>query len=122
MGLEDQFNQAVTKWKGYLQQGTNPSGTPVAVSSRTSDFIACEAYRTIVSMGATALPLIRRLYDTDSSQDHELATIQGHGLPAVVHEIIGSDFQIPKEIRGRISLIEEYTKTWLDAHLAEYVP
>ena len=73
-------------------------------------------------MGYEALPLIRQVYDRDSSDNFELSIVQGHGLISVVREIVGDDFSIPEEICGRISAMEHYTKRWLDENMSKYVP
>jgi len=72
-------------------------------------------------MGYRALPLIRQVYDRDSSDNFELSIVQCHGLVSVVREIVGGDFSIPEEIQGRISAIEDYTKRWLDENMGRYI-
>ncbi|PIO08713.1 hypothetical protein COU59_00605 [Candidatus Pacearchaeota archaeon CG10_big_fil_rev_8_21_14_0_10_34_12] len=58
----------------------------------------------------------------ESEKDLPLSIIKGHGLVSVIREIVGDDFSIPEEIRGRISAIEDYTKEWLDKNMHRYVP
>ena len=58
----------------------------------------------------------------EAEKDLPLSMIKGHGLISVVKEIVGDDFSIPEEIRGRISVIEGYTKNWLDENMHRYVP
>ncbi len=113
--LEDSFNQAVNEWIEYCKK------SEVRFSSSIQSVRDCEPYRKIVSMGSKALPLVRQLYDRDSSSNFELSIIKGHGLLGVVKEIVGGGFQIPGAISGRIREMEEYTKNWLDKHISKPV-
>lgn len=113
---KDIFYQAFEKW---IEHCRSPH---VRFSSFSEPIRNCDAYRKIVSMGYEALPLIRQVYDRDSSDDLAISIVKGHGLVAVVREILGDDFSIPKEIRGHISAIEDYTKRWLDENMNKYVP
>ena len=61
MGLEDTFHQAVGEW---IEHCRNPQ---VQVSSSSESVRDCDAYRKIISMGKEALPLLRKLYDSDTS-------------------------------------------------------
>lgn len=173
MGLEESFHQAVEEWIEYCR---NPHAQ---VSFSSESVKNCDAYRKIISMGKEALPLLRKLYDTDASfyvsgqnergeyaafstkklanrqdfmsallafqygetaeksnagfeqmtqigqdeaeKDLPLSMIKGHGLVSAVREIIGDDFSIPEEIRGQISAIAAYTKSWLDENIHKYV-
>ena len=58
----------------------------------------------------------------ETEKDLPFSMIKGHGLVSTVREIVGDDFSIPEEIRGRISAIEDYTKNWLDENMNRYVP
>ena len=58
----------------------------------------------------------------NAEKDLPLSMIKGHGLVSAVREIVGNDFSIPEEIRGRISAMEDYTKRWLDENMGKYVP
>ena len=58
----------------------------------------------------------------EAEKDLPLSMIKGHGLVSAVREIVGDDFSVPEEIRGRISAMEDYTKSWLDEHMNRYVP
>ena len=115
MNLEDKFNQLVEEWKKYC------SRADVQASSRSDKIRKCEAYRNILKIGQEALPLVRELYNKDSSNDFELSMIQGHGLVCLVKEIVGDKFEIPEKIRGRIKEIEIYTADWLGEYLSRYV-
>jgi len=72
-------------------------------------------------MGYEALPLIRKVYDLDSSDNFALSIIQGHGLFSTVEKIVGNDFSIPEEIWGKILKMKDYTKEWLDENLGKYI-
>lgn len=128
MGLEQKFHQAVGEWIEHCR-------TPHVQASSSSEPVRdCDAYREIISMGKKALPLLRSLYDADTSfyasgqdrrgedaeRDIPLSMIKGHGLVSTVREIIGDDFLIPEEIQGQISVVEEYTKNWLDENMHRY--
>jgi hypothetical protein len=132
MELEDNFNQAVGEWIEYCRN------SQVQISSFSESVRDCSAYKKIIVMGREALPLIRRLFDDDAifyasgqkmqmgqdkaEKDLPLSMIKGHGLVLAVREIVGDDFSIPKEIRGRISAMEDYTKKWLDKNIHRYKP
>lgn len=116
MGLEDNFHQAVGEW---IEHCRNPQ---VQLSSFINPVRNCDSYRKIVSMGYEVLPLIRKVYDRDSSHNFELSIVQKLGLVSVVREIVGDDFLIPEDIRGQTSAMEEYTKRWLDENMGRYVP
>ena len=58
----------------------------------------------------------------EAERDFPLSIIKGHGLVSLVKEIVGDDFQIPEEIRGKIPTMEYYTKRWLDENMSRYVP
>ncbi len=174
MGLENDFNQAVQEWVEHCKS------PKVQVSSFSEPVRDCDAYRRIASRGGEVLPLIRQLYDADTSffihgqdktgeyatlpstkrltrsqdffdvlfafqygetaeesnvgfekmmqvgqeeaeTDLPLRIIKGHGLVFLVKEIVGNDFQIPQEIRGKIPEMEDYTKRWLDENMRKYV-
>ena len=109
------FDHAVEDWLEYCR------GPRVQISSSSQSVIDCDSYKRIVSIGRDALPLIRQMYDKDSSDNPELSIIQDLGLVAVVKDIIGDDFQIPEQIKGKISAMKDYTIYWLDKYLLEYI-
>ena len=113
--LEDTFNKTIDEWIEHCKK------PEIQLSSSIQLVRDCEPYRKIVSMGREALPLVRQLYDRDSSGNFELSVVQGHGLLGVVREIAGDDFQIPEEIRGKVPAMEDYTKRWLDENMSRYV-
>jgi len=115
MTLANDFHQAVEEW---IEHCSNPR---VQVSSSAEPVRDCDSYRKIVSMGHQALPLIRGVYDRNSADNFELSIVQGHGLASAVREIVGDDFSIPEEIRGRIRAMKDYTKRWLDENSSNYV-
>jgi len=115
MALEDEFNQAIERWIDYCRTSsalTDSSGRAI---------IDCEPYRTIVSMGVAVLPLVRETYDRDHKGIFELECIKGHALLAVVGEMVGEDFSVPKPLWGKVHEMEEYTKEWLDRNMNRYV-
>lgn len=115
MSLEEEFNKAVGEWIKYCKK------PEVRYSSiRVPVVISCDAYRKIVTMGTPILPLIRKLYDKDSSQDSALGKIKLFGLISTVKEIVGNDFQIPVEGIKNVE-IEQYTKNWLDENMHKYM-
>ena len=110
--LEQQFRESVEEWKAHCER------PEVELSSLGTSLTDCDAYRNIVAMGREALPLIRKLYDTD--KDFSLNIIRGHGLVRAVKDIVGEDFQIPREMLGKIEDIEKYTASWLDNYMAKF--
>lgn len=110
------FHQAIEEW---IEHCRSPH---VQLSSSFEPVRNCGAYRKIVSMSYDALPFIRQVYDRECSDDFALSIVQGHGLAAIVREIVGEDYCVPEEIRGRISAIEDYTKKWLDENIPKYIP
>jgi len=108
------FHQAVEEW---IEHCRNPL---VQINSSSKPVRNCDSYRKIVSMGYEILPLIRQLYNKDSSDNFALSIVQEHGLVSVVRDIVGNDFSIPKEIHSQISAIEDYTKKWLDENMNKY--
>ncbi|MBI5066309.1 hypothetical protein HZA97_08800 [Candidatus Woesearchaeota archaeon] len=111
MSLEELFNQSIEEWVVHCKS------PEVQFSSFLKPVFDCDVYRKIVSMGRDALPFIRQFYDKDSYGNLALEIVQGHGLPRAVREIVGEEFEIPEELSGRIILIEEYTKNWLDKNM-----
>lgn len=58
----------------------------------------------------------------EAEKDLSLSMIKEYGLASAVKEIVGDDFSIPEEIRGKIPATENYTKNWLDENMHQYVP
>ena len=67
-------------------------------------------------MGKPALPLIKDIY----SQVNENTYFAIMGWTDVVSEIIGKDFQVPREIYGRVDAIRMYTVKWLEENMSDY--
>lgn len=108
------FEKAVEEWIEYCNN-------PAALASSNSYAIKeCQAYRKILLMDYEALPLIRKLYEKDDSNNFALSYIKGLGLIQLVHQIIGKDFQIPENIREKIDKMVDYTKNWLDENMGKY--
>lgn len=109
------FDKLIEEWIEYCK-------TPeVQFSLNPNTITECNAYKKILSMNYKALPLIRRLYDEDSSDNFALSIIIHGGLVKLMHEIIGEDFSIPQEILGNISAMEKHTKNWLDENMDKYL-
>jgi len=64
---------------------------------------------------------ITQIGQEEAGRDFPLSIIQEHGLVSLVKEIVGDDFQIPEEIRGKVPAMEDYTKRWLDENMSRYV-
>ena len=107
-----QFESDLREWQLHL------SKPEVQISSDARKFRDCDAYLRIKSLGVNALPHIRETYD--KTGDISLDILKVHCLASLVHEIIGSDFQIPEEIRGRMLDIQSYTMKWLDQNISRY--
>ena len=115
MSLEEEFNQAIEEWKTHCKKPELKYS-----STRFPAVTNCDAYRKIVSMGPKIFPLIRKLYDRDSSKDSKLGKIKLFGLVSIVKEIAGSDFQIP--VKGiKNEGLGQYTKEWLDENMHKYL-
>ena len=120
MSIEDKFNQAIEEWKKHVENA--------GPTSFASKFVICPTSSRIIQMGKEALPLIRKLYDENCEGPFNhgdgiderslLGIIQSHGIPYLVSQITGEDF-IPKEMAGRMNLIAEHTKKYLDKYLAD---
>ena len=111
----DVFQQALEEWVVHCEDPR------VQLSSSPDAVTDCHAYRTIVSLGYQALPIIRQLYEVERFDVFPLSLIKGHGLVAAVRDIVGDGFSIPEEMQGRVSALEDYTKRWLDEHMVEYL-
>lgn len=112
MGLEEEFNQAVEEWTEYCREN--------AVYSSPRPYLDCDAYKRIIAFGPKSLPLIRSVYDKDSSNNLGLRSVQKHLINAVVI-MAGKNFVIPEEARGKIQAMQDYTKRWLDENMHKYV-
>lgn len=115
MNLEEEFNQAIEEWKIHCKKPELEYS-----STRVPAVTNCDAYKKIVAMGPKIFPLIRNLYDRDSSKDSELGKIKLFGLISIVKEIAGSDFQMPVEGIKNEGL-EQYAKVWLDENMQRYL-
>lgn len=101
---KEEFDHAIKEWIEHC-------GTLQVGQSSSLNLTNCDACRKIISMGYEALPLIRRLYDEDSSNNFALRIIQGRGLSAIVRKIV----------KGELS-IDDYTRKWLDDNMHHYLP
>jgi len=109
------FHRLIEEWIEHCKSPV------IQLSSLIKPVRNCDAFREIVSMGYEALPLIRKVYDRDSSDNFGLSIVQEHGLVFVVSELMGDNFSIPEEIRGQISATKDYTKRWLDENIPKYM-
>jgi len=51
----------------------------------------------------------------------EESTVVNFVLPALVHRIVGKDFEVPEEIHGKISELRKFTRQWLYLNMHKYV-
>jgi len=65
---------------------------------------------------------MKQIGQEEGERDLPFLIIKNHGLVLAVRELIGDDFSIPEEVRGKIPAIENYTKRWLDENMSRYVP
>jgi hypothetical protein len=107
--LEEQFKENLEAWRKYHLEHLHDSSPVTSLN--------CEAYRNIVSMGKEALPLIRKAYDSESSDPHDYKSLR-YLLVHSVAEIVMEDFEIPE---GHILETEDYTIKWLDENMSKYV-
>ena len=116
---ESDFYTAVEEWIEHCKK------PDVHYSSSSDSARNCSAYRKIVAMGHEALPHVRQLFNwvfPEQTGSFALEVIKAHGLVGIVRDVVGEDFSIPKDIRGRVSEIERYTIRWLDRNMHKYVP
>jgi hypothetical protein len=109
LSLEDRFNNCVEDWIKYCSQ------PEVLYSSSGHKELQAEAYLEIVDMGRDALALIRKLYDREG--DIGLGIIKLYGLHNAVINITKGEFKIPREMAGKLNMIADYTKKWLDENI-----
>jgi hypothetical protein len=109
MPNESRFFELVASWNVHCNQ------PQVSLSSRPQTYIECDAYVGITSMGKEALPLVRRAID--ESGDKQIPLI---GLPQLLDDLVGTDFQVPPELLGRLPEIRDYARTWLDFNMSRY--
>ncbi|MBI4979932.1 hypothetical protein HZC30_00065 [Candidatus Woesearchaeota archaeon] len=114
MSIEDKFDQVMKEWKEYCQK------PEVQCDSNPEVVLNCRAFKRMVKLGPTVLPLVRKLYEEDDSKCFELSIIKGIGLTAVVRGIVDEEFTIPDELRGKVNAIQDYTKGWLDENMHKY--
>lgn len=111
--LEEKFLSAMADWERHAETTLH--------FSTNQPMLDCDAYRTIISMGKDALPLLRRAYELGSSNDFALVCVKVHGIVHAVRDILGDDFNIPDEIRGNVRATVDYTKNWLDENMNKYL-
>lgn len=103
MTLEEEFNLNLDLWISHYENNRH--------FSNIKKLLDCKAYEDIVEMGKQALLFIRK----------NAERVPFHGLSFLVGEIMGSDFKIPEEIRGKVKDIRDYTIKWLDENMAKYI-
>ena len=99
MTLEDDFHQALEEWKEHCKRNINHSAT--------NPHLDCDAFRNIVSIGPSVLPLIRdqidREYKTLIKYDNQLKKIK--------LKVFGDDsVKLFNETYDRICEDEEYNQ------------
>lgn len=107
MSLENKFNEYVFEWKKHCEL------PKVSISSNPIMYINCDAYKNIVDMGYKALPFIKKTYE-GSDED---AFFPIFGWASSVKEIIGENFEIPQDIKGKVREIRDYTVSWLEENI-----
>lgn len=110
--LENYFNQMVSQWEDHCEK--------VQFYSFRRVYYECDPCREIIGLGYKALPLIRKLCDKPSVDGSKLSSLQAC-LHHVVGQIVGKDFQMPENIRGRVIEMENFTKNWLDQNMNKYL-
>jgi hypothetical protein len=108
------FERAIDGWAEYCEKTAHLS----------SPHIDCEPYKTLVKMGPKILPLIRETYEPDYQRKRGVF-IQGfesmlflQGI--LVKQLVGNDFQIPKDACGKVDKLKEITINWLDSNMHRY--
>ena len=103
MSLEEEFDKARTEWKRHIHR--------VSYSSNPGDYVNCEPFRRIVSLGPKILPYIRK----DLEEPMKIGKAGFFWLHAI-HDLFGDKFSIPEEIRGKTKELIEYTINWIDQY------
>ncbi len=111
MDDKERFNKYIKEWEEYCKK------PEIMLSSSMIEIMGCDSYRNLIAMGNTALPFIREAYDKLKAD----SIITLHGLPLLIHEIIGEEFSIPESIKGNLCEIRNYAKFWLDENLLDYI-
>lgn len=104
------FYSELEKWIAHSNEH------PVPLNSTGKEFLDCDSYRNLVSMGEEILPLIGEVYQSRPNEPAE-DMVYSPGLSNLVWEIMGDRFEIPENIRGKFSEMAEYTKNWLEDHI-----
>lgn len=110
--LEAKFNEEMEKWREHCKKTMR--------SSQMIDYVNCQAFKNIVSMGTEVLPLIRRAYDTEHSDTSRPGSLRWN-LSYLVGMITKKELGIPDDIRGKIVEVADYTKKWLDENMRKYL-
>ena len=92
MSLEELFLGNLRNWKKHCES--------------SDDYLDCDAYYNLVIYGSEMLPFVKKYSDE----------VPEGFLGKLVSDIIG-DFEIPEEIRGKVSEIEKYTAKWLEENV-----
>jgi hypothetical protein len=99
------FEKHLAQWKQHCDD--------VAHSSRPSDYVDCDAYRSLVQMGKSILPLVKTEYSgTDDQAFFSIA-----GWAQMIREITGEEVDVPTREWGRIEKIRDRYVRFLDSYL-----
>ncbi len=99
------FNRVVETWGVHAER--------MSYHSNIERYLDCDEYRYLRSQGEAILPYVQEFL---MSQDEDPNSKSGHTRSLMVNlvaDIAGENFIIPEEIRGRVRLLEEYTRDWL---------
>jgi hypothetical protein len=116
MGLEEEFSEALEDWRKHCIN--------VFKGASHGLYLNCEAYRKIISMRLSVLPLIRKAYDTGPPLKSQINSSEQYSLKDIFEVVIielANSFKMPKRWRMKPASREKYTKTWLDENIDKYL-
>jgi len=85
-------------------------------SSIMKENLDCEGYRNLVKIGKAGLPFIYNAVKEDKFNSRDFGWI--NNIPFLVKEIIGEDFIILEEMKGRVYELRDFTIGWLESYVS----
>jgi hypothetical protein len=109
--LEQKFKENLEGWREHCHKNILSS------CCNPDDYINCDAFRNIVSMGKDVLPLIRKAYDTELNYEQDIDSLR-YDLHYAVLEIVKGKLEFPNTVED-LEQMSEYTIKWLDEYLGK---
>lgn len=108
---EETFYLLLRQWQDHCRK------IAIRVSSSSRAITDCPAYQALVALGYAIIPLIRKEFEDDGSDDMGITIIRNRGFTMLIKDIAGNDFQIPGSMMGKMSEIHDFTRQWLAEHM-----